>query len=59
MICDTCGTQFSARTGEGVSGACLNYPKAPVTWEIKDSKLVMRTEDMKTAYLNTLKPGLP
>ncbi len=51
--------KFNARNGEGVGGACLNYPKALVVWEIKGDKLVMQVDEMKTAYLNTLKPGLP
>ena len=59
LICDTCGTRFTVVTGEGVSGACVNYPKAAVAFEIRDGNVVLKADALKTAYHNTLNPGLP
>ena len=59
LVCDTCGTQFKASTGEGISGACVKYPKAAVKYEITDGKVVMTKADLVTAYQNTLKTGWP
>ena len=57
LVCDTCRTTFKAKTGEGISGACVSYPKAAVPYEISDGKVVMNGNDLVTAYQNTLKPG--
>ena len=59
LSCDTCGTRFSANTGEGISGACVNYPKASVSYTISDGNVVMSQSDLVTAHQNTLKPGWP
>ena len=59
LVCDTCGTTFKAGTGEGISGACVGYPKAAVAYEVNDGKILMRGSDLLAAYRNTLTPGLP
>lgn len=59
LVCDTCRTTFKAKTGEGISGACVAYPKAAVPYEINDGKIVMGSDDLVTAYQNTNEPGLP
>ena len=59
LVCDTCRTTFKAKTGEGISGGCVGYPKAAVPYEISDSKVIMRGNDLVTAYQNTNEPGLP
>lgn len=59
LVCDTCGTIFKASTGGGVSGACMNYPKASVAFQIADDNVLMKASDVKVAWDNTLKPGLP
>jgi nitrite reductase/ring-hydroxylating ferredoxin subunit len=59
LICDRCGTRFNAKSGDGIDGACVNYPKAPVPYEITGSDVVMKKSDLLTAYQNTLEPGLP
>ena len=59
LICDTCRTTFEAKTGEGISGACVGYPKAAVPYEIIDGKLAMEGKDLLVAYQNTNEPGLP
>ena len=59
LVCDTCGTRFDAKSGDGISGACKAYPKALVPWTDNNGKLVIKNDDAKTAYLNTLEPGWP
>jgi hypothetical protein len=57
LVCDTCGTVFDAVTGKGISGACVNYPKDSVAYQISGGNLVMKIDDMIAAYQDTLKPG--
>ncbi len=59
LVCDTCRTTFKAKTGEGIAGACVGYPKATVLYEISDGKLVMKGIDLLVAYQNTNELGLP
>ena len=59
LVCDTCGTTFKATTGDGIGGACVRYPKAPVPNQVKDGNIVMNRADMIAAYQNTLSPGWP
>jgi nitrite reductase/ring-hydroxylating ferredoxin subunit len=59
LVCDRCATVFDARTGAGISGACVNYPKASVAYNLENGKLTIKIPDMNTAYQNTEKPGLP
>jgi len=59
LICDTCRTTFKAKTGDGISGACVGYPKAAVPYEISDGKAVMRSNDLLSAYQSTNEPGWP
>ena len=57
LDCDSCHTKFKAGTGEGISGACVNYPKASVPYKITDGNVVMSKADLVVAYQNTLKLG--
>ena len=61
LICDNCGTVFSAKDGMGVSGvaACKSYPKAAVPFTTTGGNIVMQSSDLQTAFNNTLSPGLP
>jgi len=59
LVCDTCGTVFDAATGDGKSGACVNFPKADVPFQVENGNLVMNADEMNTAYQNTLAPGRP
>jgi len=59
LVCDTCGTIFSAQTGMGVSGACVDYPKAAVDYSTTGDGIVMTTASLMSAYQNTLRPGTP
>ena len=59
LVCDRCATTFKAQTGEGISGACVGFPKASVTYEISGGDIVMNSTDLTTAYQDTLEPGWP
>lgn len=59
LICDACGTTFDAKTGVGIKGYCVNYPKAFVLTTIEDGKIKMKLPDVIKAYQLTLQPGLP
>lgn len=59
LVCDRCATRFEAQTGKGIDGACVNYPKAAVPYEISGGNIVMKADDLISAYLDTIEPGLP
>jgi hypothetical protein len=61
LLCDNCGTVFSAKAGTGISGvpACKGYPKAAVPFTTSGGNIVMQSSDLQTAFTNTLSPGLP
>ena len=59
LVCDTCATTFEATTGEGITGACVDYPKAAVPYQISDGNIVMSQADLAAAYQDTLNPGWP
>jgi len=59
LVCDTCQTTFKAKTGDGIEGACVNFPKASVPYEITDGNIVMKVDALLTAYQNTFIPGWP
>ena len=59
LVCDTCATTFNAKTGDGIKGACVDFPKASVPYEIRGETIIMERNDMITAYKNTLEPEWP
>ena len=61
LICNNCGTVFSAKDGTGISGvaACRGYPKAAVSFIKTGNSIVMQSSDLQAAFNNTLSPGLP
>jgi len=59
LVCDTCLTTFNAKTGNGIEGACVDFPKASVPYEIKGGNIVMKGTDLIAAYQDTLNPGWP
>ncbi len=59
LVCDTCGTIFDARNGNGISGGCVAFPKAAVNYEVSQGKMTMKLAELATAYQSTLKPGWP
>ena len=59
LVCDRCATTFEANTGEGIAGACVDYPKALVPYEVADGNIVMSSADLTTAFQDTVEPGWP
>jgi nitrite reductase/ring-hydroxylating ferredoxin subunit len=59
LICDRCATTFRAKTGDGIEGACVDFPKASVPYNVSDGNVVMKSTDLITAYQDTIEPGLP
>jgi len=57
LICNRCMTTFGAENGEGINGACVNYPKASVPYEIDGGSIIMKDTDLIAAYEDTLVPG--
>ena len=59
LVCDTCGTVFDAKTGAGINGACVGYPKAAVAYKIDNGNIVMNDNDLIAAYQDTAKLTQP
>jgi nitrite reductase/ring-hydroxylating ferredoxin subunit len=59
LVCDRCATTFRADTGDGIAGACVDYPKALVPYQISNGNIVMQRADLVAAYESTLNPGWP
>lgn len=57
LVCDTCATTFAAKTGAGIEGACVNFPKASVSYQIINGNIVMNETDLISAYQDTIKRG--
>jgi hypothetical protein len=57
LDCNSCHTKFKASTGEGISGACVNYPKAELMYTINGDKITMTMDNLAKAYTDTLEPG--
>lgn len=57
LVCDVCATTFKAKTGAGIKGPCVNYPKAAIQYKIVDGNIVMNEADLVNAYQETLKAG--
>jgi uncharacterized membrane protein len=59
LVCDTCATTFNAKNGDGIKGACVDFPKASVPYEIEDETIIMKQNDLIASYQNTIEPGQP
>jgi nitrite reductase/ring-hydroxylating ferredoxin subunit len=57
LVCDRCATTFNAETGEGIEGACVDYPKASVPYNVSGGTVVMNSADLMAAYQDTIEPG--
>ena len=57
LVCDTCGTRFNAKTGIGISGACVSYPKSPAVFHLTGGDVVTNLADLASAYADTLQLG--
>jgi nitrite reductase/ring-hydroxylating ferredoxin subunit len=54
LVCDTCGTVFDATTGAGINGACVDYPKAAVAYNMDNGNIIMKSIDLVAAYQDTV-----
>jgi hypothetical protein len=59
LVCDRCATTFKADTGDGIQGACVDYPKSLVQYQVANGNIIMKEADLIVAYQNTMKPGWP
>lgn len=57
LICDTCATTFEAKTGAGIGGACVNFPKASVSYQVINGNIVMNKVELIKAYQDTIERG--
>ena len=57
LVCDACATTFNAVTGEGMTGACVDYPKAEARCSVSDGLISVTLEDLVRAYDETLVAG--
>ncbi len=57
LDCDACHTLFDATDGSGIEGACVDYPKAAVPYEVTGGALVMSLADLLDAHNETLRAG--
>ncbi|MFC2024122.1 Fe-S-containing protein, partial [Chloroflexota bacterium] len=57
LICDRCATLFEPGTGAGIEGACVDYPKASVDYQIVGGNIIIKGSDLLNAYQETLLPG--
>lgn len=57
LVCDRCETTFEAKTGAGIQGACVDYPKASISYEISNGNVRLKKQDLVAAYEETLRPG--
>jgi len=57
LICDRCATTFDATTGDGIAGACVDYPKESVPHRIEGDSIVVEMADLVTAYEKTIERG--
>jgi len=57
LVCDACATTFKARDGNGIEGACVDYPKAAAAHTVVDGVVTMSLADLAAAYDETLVRG--
>ena len=57
LVCDRCATTFEAKTGDGIQGACVDYPKESVAYKKTDSHITMSVDDLVKAYTGTIEAG--
>ncbi|TFH35635.1 MAG: DUF2318 domain-containing protein [Dehalococcoidia bacterium] len=58
LVCETCATRFDAWTGEGIDGACVDFPKARAVCAVSgDGFVTMGVADLVRAYDETLVAG--
>lgn len=53
LVCDACGTRFDGWTGAGIDGACVDYPKAAVAYQLNEDMVAMTVADLVDAWDET------
>jgi nitrite reductase/ring-hydroxylating ferredoxin subunit len=59
LVCDRCATTFEAKTGQGIEGACVDFPKASVPYQMNGGNIIMNSTNLMVAYEDTIEPGWP
>jgi len=57
LLCLACDTRFDALTGEGIDGACIDYPKTAVAYEVTGDLVTMKVADLVLAWDETVFEG--
>jgi len=57
LLCLACDTRFDAMTGEGIDGACVDYPKAAVAYDVTGGFVTMKVADLVLAWDETVFEG--
>ena len=57
LVCDSCSTTFDATTGNGIQGACVDYPKENIPYTESGGIIVMDINDIITGHENTVIRG--
>jgi len=57
LICGACDARFDAWTGEGIDGACVDYPKAAVAYEVNGDLVTMKVADLVHTWDETEAAG--
>ena len=57
LVCDSCGTTFDAKTGNGIQGACVAYPKENIPYTESGGIILMDLNDIITSHENTVIRG--
>ncbi|WP_135609756.1 Fe-S-containing protein [Methanococcoides sp. AM1] len=57
LVCDSCRTTFDAATGQGIQGACVDYPKENIPYTVSDGNVIIEINDIVVAHMNTIQRG--
>jgi nitrite reductase/ring-hydroxylating ferredoxin subunit len=57
LLCGACDTSFDASTGAGIDGACVDYPKAAVAYEVSGGVVTLKVADLVRAWDETEAAG--
>jgi nitrite reductase/ring-hydroxylating ferredoxin subunit len=57
LVCDACRTTFDAGTGQGIQGACVDYPKENIPYAESDGNIMIGVNDIVIAHMNTVQRG--
>lgn len=57
LLCGACDARYDALTGEGIDGACVDYPKAAVAYTVDGDVVSMKVVDLVRAWDETVLEG--